>query len=216
MKLLILSVIFFCSLITIAFADSFFWEDKNGVHMVNDPSKLPPKFKTKYNKMVAGRPKKETVPESASNAIKALKKLGARTEAGILYKDYPSALGEAKFEVNQLLEDDKSDSLSNLKKTVQEAMVLYEFAGTIWEVKFNREADYGFIFIDSSCCPYSKVVASAYFSKFPEDKKDAAEGGVLEKQLGNKMSISRALSKIWERASQKSSDAATILKSYSK
>jgi hypothetical protein len=53
MRKLVLGLVLFCILSLNAFAETFFWEDKSGVHMVNDPSKLPLKFKNKYNKMVS-------------------------------------------------------------------------------------------------------------------------------------------------------------------
>lgn len=218
MKRMIFVLVLVCILSVNAFAEIFFWEDKSGVHMVNDPSKLPSKFKNKYNKMTAGQPKKEVASALALSAIKALKKLEARTEAGISYKDYPPALGEAKFEVNQYLENDKSDRNPDLKKTIAEAMDLYKFAYEVWEAKFSWEVSPdGSITIDMpGMVPYSAALATVYFLKFPDLNKDVADGGVLRKSENSKyhtMRIDVALGRVWEKASKKTADASAILKS---
>ena len=37
-----------------AISDTFFWEDKKGIHVVDDPSSLPPRFFEKYQKWIKG------------------------------------------------------------------------------------------------------------------------------------------------------------------
>jgi hypothetical protein len=43
----------------LAFSETFFWEDKKSIHMTDDVSKLPPKFREKYEKFIKQQPKQE-------------------------------------------------------------------------------------------------------------------------------------------------------------
>ncbi|NVN97617.1 hypothetical protein HXX01_05355 [Candidatus Nomurabacteria bacterium] len=196
----------------LAFSETFFWEDKKGIHMTDDVSKLPPKYREKYDKFIKQLPKQEvkkteTIPESAMNAVKSLKKLQARTQAGISYRDYPPALGEAKFEVNCYLDGNDSNKNPTLAKNIPDTTALYEYANSIWKEKYSDEAANGFIGIDSGI---GKIIASTYFSRYPEDKKDYKNGGVLANELGGKLIIDIAVRKTLDRASQKMTEIMAI------
>lgn len=212
-----LTFILICSMLLIfskvAFSETFFWEDKKGIHMTDDVLKLPPKYREKYDKFIKKLPKQEvktteTIPESAMNAVKALKKLQARTQAGISYRDYPPALGEAKFEVNLYLDGNDSNKNPTLTTTISDAMALYEYANSIWKERYSDEAANGFIGIGSGV---GKIIASTYFSRYPEDKKDYKDGGVLVNELGGKLIIDIAVRKTWDRASQKMTEIMAIM-----
>ena len=62
--------------------------------------------------------------QSAKDAIRALKKLEARVEAGISYKDYAPALGDAKFEVNLFLESPEAKEMPRLSEAVKKTIRL--------------------------------------------------------------------------------------------
>jgi len=86
--------------------------------------------------------------QSAKEAIYALKKLEARVQSGISYRDYSSALGEAKFPVNMFIESADAKKAPELTASINKAMAHYEFVGAIWNAKFSSDNPYlkgGFI-----------------------------------------------------------------------
>jgi hypothetical protein len=77
--------------------------------------------------------------QSAKDAILSLKELNARCEAGISLRDYAPALGKAKFQVNQFLENkEETERYKELVGPVLMAMVHYEYALTAWQAKSPR------------------------------------------------------------------------------
>jgi len=52
--------------------------------------------------------------DSAKDGIIALKKLQAKCQTGISYRDYSNALGEAKFPVNMYTESEESKKYPDL------------------------------------------------------------------------------------------------------
>jgi len=157
-------------------AEVFFWEDKKGVQMTHDVSKLPQKFRDKYEKFIKLQPKQDppktekVIPESAKNAVKALKKLEARCQAGISYRDYSPALGEAKFETNMFLQSKDAEDFKELRSSISKAVGHYEYANVIWQYKFLLNKD--LFELDSD---FSKSFLKAY----PEANKQDSEGGVI-------------------------------------
>lgn len=172
MKKLIIVILLLVQTATICFAATFFWEDKKGIHTTEDVSKLPPKFRDKYDNYM--KQNKNQVPESAKIAVKALKKLQARTQTGVSRGDFSSALGEANFEVNTFLESKEADNFPLLKISLQTAMAHYGNASTFWELRstFIDEESYGHYYLSSQ-------FSTLFLSKYPEAKKDINDGGVL-------------------------------------
>ncbi len=119
----------------IAYSETFFWEDKKGIHTTDDVSNLPPKFRDKYEQYIKNNPKVapkivQSIPDSAKNAVRALKKLEARCQAGISkISDYSAALGDAKFEVNMFVESSESNDFESLKSSIMQTMKHYDDAG---------------------------------------------------------------------------------------
>jgi len=187
MKKLIMVVIIAVQTSTICFGETFFWEDKKGLHSTDDVSKLPPKFRDKYEKYIKQKTSKQelksvkaadkAIPESAINAVKALKKLQARCEAGISYRDYSPALGDAKYAVNMFVESKEATDIEDLKTSVMKVMSHYENARYFWELKtsarYRTEKEYGFFSIDSE-------LSTKFLSIYPEANKDIKDGGVLD------------------------------------
>lgn len=75
--------------------------------------------------------------QSAKEALLALKKLEVKVETGISYIDYSSALADAKFPVKLFLETSESKNDANLAASFQKIIDGYEFASSVWNVKFN-------------------------------------------------------------------------------
>lgn len=105
-----------------------------------------------------------TFGQSAKDAIMALKKLEARVEIGISYKDYGPALGETKFPVNLFLESSEAKEKPELAIHIENAIQYFEIANFIWEYKFPRGRVRHFIPKDDG---YGKhILKSSQISKF--------------------------------------------------
>lgn len=148
--------------------------------------------------------------ETALDAIKALRRLDVLAANGTSYKDYSYFLGDAKIEVDIYLKGDEAKRNKKLSATIIECMGLYEYAGSLFSIMENTK---GFINIGTDASPADKKIASEYFSRFPEDKKDVAAGGVVvTNQQAVKFKIKIAINKIFKRASDKYSEAMGMLK----
>lgn len=157
-------------------AETFFWEDKKGVQMSNDVSKLPPKFRAKYEKFMKQSPVQDskTGIETATDAIRALKKLESRTEAGISLHDYPAALGEVKFTVKMYLESKAAkgnqkatEDIKIVLECYEKALQYWSFAQTYGQSKLPTDSTYGREFMP--------VLAKVY----PGAEKSTSEGGLV-------------------------------------
>lgn len=120
-----------------SFGDTFFWEDKKGVHATQNPSELPPKFLKKYKDLVKNSPAVEApkpFPESAKSAVRALKKMEALCNSRLTVGDYDKALGETAFEVNMFVDSPDADDFPELKTSITSAMKLYKQASQFFEI----------------------------------------------------------------------------------
>jgi hypothetical protein len=128
---------------TVCLAEIFFWEDKNEIHSTDDVSTLPPKFRDNYEKYKKQNPKQETkeevivkaFPESAKNAVRALKKMEARCSSGLTVGNYNSALGDATFEVNMFVQSKESNDFESLKSSVIKTEQFYKQASNYFAEK---------------------------------------------------------------------------------
>ena len=141
---------------------------------------------------------------SAKEAIRALKKLEARCEAGISYKDYGPALGDAKFEVNLFLESAEARNKAKLAEAIEAVIGHYEFAATVWRRKVSDRFG-NFIAINSE-------LGQTVLKLYPSANKDYREGGALS-QLMQKPAIwvDALLSVIWGEATKDLKRATALL-----
>jgi hypothetical protein len=146
--------------------------------------------------------------DAINDVMIALKHLNGVVAYGTSHKDYSNYLREAKSEVDFYLKGDEAKKNKKLSVAISEVMDLYEFADSL----FSRfEVSKGLINIGTDASPIDKKIASEYFARFPEDKKDVAEGGVLSSKHGVKLHIKTALNKIFKRASVKYADVVKML-----
>lgn len=145
-----------------------------------------------FTVMIIGLTASATYAQSAKEAIMALKKMEARTQSGISYRDYSSALGEAKFAVNMFQESKDASKDIELKESILRVMGHYEMAGTFWGYKFS-------IWEHGISGKGKKIVIAIY----PDASKDADSGGaVIDIGGGSKiMIVERLLPIIWSEAS---------------
>ena len=137
--------------------------------------------------------------QSAKDAIMALKKLEARTEVGISYQDYISALGETKFPVNIYLESKESVNNSQLKYAIVKAMRCYDDAKTYWKYVFDADGIIG-MWPDT-------------LKKYPEAKEPIKAGGasVNKWPFGRRLMVKALLPIVWKHASQELTKATELM-----
>jgi len=160
-----------------------------------------------------------THAQSAKDAVMALRILQGKTQEGIVYKDYGTALVEAKFPVNLYLESNDAKKYPELSISLNKVMAHYEYAGRIWKRKITEQ--FGtFIGVDT-------VLGKEIGRLYPNANKDKDEGGAILKRdmFGREYIVEYLLPFIWAEASteldittalyakyEKSSDETTALK----
>jgi hypothetical protein len=136
--------------------------------------------------------------ETANDAVRALKKLEARCQAGISYKDFPPALGDAKFTTNMYLEGSESKKTPELAKLIKNAIGHYKFTYAVWGTKFRLSNN---LSIDNK-------LATLFFDTYPGSKKDSKEGGVI---VDGNYNIDRAVNYTMTEASKDIANASKLL-----
>lgn len=145
--------------------------------------------------------------QSAKEAMLALKKMHARCQAGITYKEYGPALGEAKFSVNLFMEGEDAKRNSPLTTAINKAMSDYEMAGSLWRHK---------IVSSPRAIQLPRNEADPWLKLYPEAEKPEKEGGALNAGYGKSIGMdyffySPFISLIWKSASQNISQADLLL-----
>jgi hypothetical protein len=88
--------------------------------------------------------------QSAKDAILALKKLEARIEAGVNYRDYAQALGEAKFPIKLFQESAEAKENQEVNSHITASIGYFEIAKLVWDYKFGLGGARDFIPADNS------------------------------------------------------------------
>lgn len=76
-----------------------------------------------------------SIAQSAKDAYRAMKKVEAQYQAGVIYKQYLQAIGEAKFELNLFSESPEAEKTPELLKCFQVALSCFEDAAEAWKSK---------------------------------------------------------------------------------
>jgi hypothetical protein len=74
--------------------------------------------------------------QTAQEAYVGMKKLQARCQVGVSYRDYSSVLVEAKLPLNLFLGSPEAAEKQDLAIALQRVMAHYEYAGRVWSWKF--------------------------------------------------------------------------------
>jgi hypothetical protein len=149
--------------------------------------------------------------KSAKEALKELKKIEARTETGISYRDYPKVLADAKVEVNEFLESKEAKKKPQLAEHIKKALDYYLIAGDIWNIKFMRGRPNDIIPTNSS---EGKIIYKLYpkaKSHLPKAPSGVRTTPGLERfisQSGPDYYIPEVLNDIWGDASKEIKKAA--------
>lgn len=139
--------------------------------------------------------------QSAKDTYKALKKVEARVETGVTYKDYPQVISDAKAEVNIFLEGKDAKKNPQLAEHIKKAMDYYTTAGKIWSIKFALSS--GTLDTPGTDNEYGRAIKRLY----PKAKAEMSPSGE-----GQSYVISNVLSQIWVDASKEIKKASEYLK----
>jgi len=147
--------------------------------------------------------------QSAKEAVMGLKKLQARCQSGISYRDYSNAVADAKYPVNLFMESADSEKMPDLKASIHKVMEHYETANLFWNRRMNvRQGEVmlesGLIWTES---PMGKYISNNY----PEAVAIAPTTGV-NWLLGNPKyyPLDSVLPIMWNKASMELENATAL------
>ncbi|HRY37298.1 MAG TPA: hypothetical protein P5347_01135 [Smithellaceae bacterium] len=147
--------------------------------------------------------------QTAKEAIFGLKKLQARCQIGISYKDYSSAVADAKFPVNLFIESADAEKFPDLKAAINKAMEHYETANLFWNRRMNVRQ--GEVMLESGLI-WTKSPMGQYISNnYPEAVAIEPTTGV-NWLLGNPKyyPLDSVLPIMWNKASKELENATAI------
>lgn len=150
--------------------------------------------------------KVEAISESAKNAVRALKKLEARYQAGISYRDYAPALGDATFEVNMFMESDDSKKLESLAASIKKTLQYYAYANTLWGYQFTTSKENKEDYIDNRFYDINSDIIKEFLKLYPEANKS-----VNFDFNGTKMHYSVAIAYVFSAASKELANSFALL-----
>lgn len=82
--------------------------------------------------------KDEKFLDAANKVLRALKRMGSRTSAGISYRDYSPALADVIYEIDEFQSSAYATANVQFADAILEAKRDYEMAGTVWSFKFQE------------------------------------------------------------------------------
>jgi hypothetical protein len=94
-----------------------------------EPNPFPP-LGTRY----------DAIPDDAKAVVKALKKLQARTEIGINFRDYDSAVSDVYPEVKVFVESTESKDMPELRLVLKNAIDCYLKVRELWSIKIGSDS----------------------------------------------------------------------------
>lgn len=82
----------------------------------------------------------DAIPDDAKAVVKALKKLQARTEIGINFQDYDSAVSDVYPEVKVFIEATESKDMPELRLVLKNAIDCYLKVRELWSIKIGSDS----------------------------------------------------------------------------
>lgn len=111
----------------------------------------------------------EAFLKSAKGILRALKRMEAKTSAGISYRDYSQALADVIFETSEFVDGDYGGFNKEFTAEILEAKNDYERAGAIWDIKFKGDitcykppCNFSFFATDGKWLEWYPELKSAY------------------------------------------------------
>lgn len=151
--------------------------------------------------------------EAAREALRALKKLEARVQVGISYRDYGPALGDAQFEVNQFLESPEAKEKSELAESIASVLGHYQFANVVWRHKVSSGWGFFIFYENKNKDSPDRILGELVLKTYPK----AIEAKTTTSDKGqNVLNTDRVISIIWGKASTELKKATSLLSQGSK
>ena len=122
--------------------------------------------------------------------------MDARCDAGISYRDFAPAVGEAKYEVNLYLESKESDVNKPLADSIRKTMAHYMEINYIWNI--NKKGG----------CTWHYQILNSFFSMYPDVDKQSLSCEYSETYTLNQ---DKAISFILTEASKELKHAITVI-----
>ena len=73
---------------------------------------------------------------AARDALKSIRRLQAKVQTGISYRDYSPALADAKLEVSMFVESSSGKKFPEFASLLSRAIGHYDVANNLWKIKF--------------------------------------------------------------------------------
>ncbi|MDD5169356.1 MAG: hypothetical protein PHN75_11105 [Syntrophales bacterium] len=156
--------------------------------------------------------------QTALDAVRALKKLEARIEIGLNYKEYALYLADAKVDTTFFLESSAAKQNRALADKINRILDHYEMARVVWNLKVTKTEDFGTAFghLMSTQSGEEGVLSRRLLKMYPQANKAADKGGVLT--MGsygsrgvNEILVDNMISIIWKEASKELRDAVRMV-----
>jgi len=122
--------------------------------------------------------------QTAKDAILALKKLEAKIQVGISYRDYLPALGEAKFPVNLYLESIEAKNNTELSILIYKIIDKYDQIGFVFKEKIRGR--YRYLDNESVGDAVERRYYNNLLNEYPEMNKFIEEGGAIDRDKSDK------------------------------
>ena len=132
-------------------------------------------------------------------SIRSLKKIQARVEVGISYRDYSTTLGDVKFDVDEFLASPEAKDKLELANSIRKTLRHYIYAKGIWGLKISGQSSIT-TDINSISMPELREVVKTLLEDYPKIK-DIAK---VYKYSGGKPCImmDEVISFIWKEAAE--------------
>ncbi len=146
--------------------------------------------------------------QSAKDSYKALKRLEMSTNTTVSYRDYNRLLADAMTEVELFLETKEGKEDNNLSLYFMKAIMFYDKALTIWELKFSYKGTRDFIPFDSS---EGEIIRKLY-PKANIHRSTGNSSNSMQFSANQNYFIPEVLDDIWKDASKEVHKASNFLK----
>lgn len=144
--------------------------------------------------------------DSATDAFRALKKLEARTQAGISPRDYAPALGDAKFDVNMFVQGKGAKQHPQLAAHIQRAMDCYDAVGILSGHRSPTSRG-GLVLLGHP----DNAVVKQVVERFPQIGQDENLGGAVSDGPNGFLDVAIAARLLWAEASKELQAAQALL-----
>ena len=147
--------------------------------------------------------------QTALDTIRALKKLEARIDIGLNYKEYALNLADAKVEATLFLESSAARQNKALAEVIRKVIDHYETARAVWQLKVTKMEDFGTAFghLMSLQNGEEGALGRRLLQRYPQANKSVEKGGALT--LGaygsrgvNEILVDNMISIIWKDAAK--------------